>query len=124
MRRRTLRAALVSEAKTSAKPGRFVWLDTTDRSLASATREHGVLRVVSRFSLETDAMMICNAVYRGKKQRSLLTLPRRKGESPGLAHRQRPCGLKEIPARYFEQDRMKHAWATAYPKTPHTHHAL
>ena len=98
--------------------------DTTDRSLSLTTGEQGTLRVVHGFSLETDAMMTFNAICRDKKQRSPPTLPRRKGKSPGLTHRQRPSGLKEVPARYFEQDRMKHAGATAYPKTAHTHHAL
>ena len=99
-------------------------IDTTDRSVALATGEHGTLRVVLRFSLETDATMALDAIYLAKKQRTPPTLPRRKGKSLGLTHRQRPSGLKQVPARYFEQNRMKHAWATAYPKTAQAHHTL
>ena len=72
----------------------FRYADTTDRSLASAAAEHETLRVIPGFTLETGAMMAFNAIWQAKSQRSLPTLPRLKGESPGLTHRQRPSGLK------------------------------
>ena len=100
------------------------YLDTTDRSHSFATAEHETLRVIFRFPLETGTMTAFDAICHAKKQRSPPTLPRRDGKSLGLAHRQRPSGLKQVPARYFEQNRMKYARASAYPQTAHTHHTL
>ena len=62
------------------------FIDTTDRSLIFVTAEQVTLRVVLRFSLETDATMAFDAIWRAKKQRTLPTLPRREGKSPGLAY--------------------------------------